>query len=962
MAFQGPSIIGANYNLANGFPTIYTVGTIIAAGSNSVNKLQIINSSGFAVFTVDTQSNLLDVGASIIPTGTTYNIGSALNPFNYVYCNTLSAATVTFTGASANQVVQTDSSGNLKTSNTLPTNVLATNMSLTNPSIDKISNLTANGFVKTSSSNGSLSIDTNTYLLANNPTWTGTMSTPLTASSIVQTNSSSQLTASNIFPATVRTLSIQPNATSSYAIGTSGLFYTNAYVNTYYVLDSNTTISNSSGDLLLTAATGKSVRTANNFTPSVTATYTCGDSSHIWSTLYVSTITSVTGNLTVSTPISAGSGVLTNTLGVVSGSQINVSNGTAIYVSSNSTISYPSLIKIGNTSSTSSLGVNGCALEFDYYNGPTFSSIIATAYSTYLGINGTGSASAIVTNLTLGDSSNIITQGYIASAYVNNLYATVTYINVNSQAKFSSTIYVSNVSPYSGSQVQISVNNSLQVSSNSTTTFPSLLYIANVATTGSANANGCALEFDYYNASTASSIVLTARGIGLTITGSGSASAITTSLTCNFSTVNLSNLSSTGSITCSANLTFTATMTSQITNSTSGSYTICMFVKNSYTGSVGTSGDVGIRFVENGTGYDIVCNEYGNFYPGANNTYTWGKSSNYWLNIHTAGLTMYGGMTTQAVVPTGDNTYNIGAASNRYSLVYAYTLNVSSSTIYGASNNLILQPYGSDVVPYGNCRPYANNSFTLGSGSYTWSTIYGQTLNLNGDTIYDVSGNIVLKPSSADVVPYANCRPYFNNTYNCGTSSYVWAGVYATKLCSDNWYNVAGTYYFTFTLGKGFQTNASLLPVQDNANQFGASNLRWTTLYAVTGTINTSDAREKNTITPVSEDMGLNFINSLKPVSYKWDVRQNFVDDAGNVMPLPGIRTHYGLISQDVKAAMDKLKMTSDDFAGFIYDAAVDKYGLRYDEFISPMIKAIQQLSSEIEAINSRLANISPSI
>lgn len=58
-------------------------------------------------------------------------------------------------------------------------------------------------------------------------------------------------------------------------------------------------------------------------------------------------------------------------------------------------------------------------------------------------------------------------------------------------------------------------------------------------------------------------------------------------------------------------------------------------------------------------------------------------------------------------------------------------------------------------------------------------------------------------------------------------------------------------------------------------------------------------------------------------------------------------RPHYGLSSQQVKQAMDRLGV--DDFGGYIHDEAADFYGLRMDEFTSPMIKAIQQLADRMD-------------
>lgn len=63
-------------------------------------------------------------------------------------------------------------------------------------------------------------------------------------------------------------------------------------------------------------------------------------------------------------------------------------------------------------------------------------------------------------------------------------------------------------------------------------------------------------------------------------------------------------------------------------------------------------------------------------------------------------------------------------------------------------------------------------------------------------------------------------------------------------------------------------------------------------------------------------------------------------------------RPHYGLASQQVKATMDKLGI--DDFGGYIHDPEANFYGLRMDEFIAPLIKAVQELSARLEAVEAR--------
>ena len=83
-------------------------------------------------------------------------------------------------------------------------------------------------------------------------------------------------------------------------------------------------------------------------------------------------------------------------------------------------------------------------------------------------------------------------------------------------------------------------------------------------------------------------------------------------------------------------------------------------------------------------------------------------------------------------------------------------------------------------------------------------------------------------------------------------------------------------------------------------------------------------------------------------------------------------RTHYGFIAQDIEELMNTLNMDSKDFAGFIkspkkvikyedengtklknpIEEVVENeydYALRYDEFIAPLIKVVQEQQKTIE-------------
>ena len=132
-----------------------------------------------------------------------------------------------------------------------------------------------------------------------------------------------------------------------------------------------------------------------------------------------------------------------------------------------------------------------------------------------------------------------------------------------------------------------------------------------------------------------------------------------------------------------------------------------------------------------------------------------------------------------------------------------------------------------------------------------------------------------------------------------------------------------------------------LKPNRDDKFDFGDTSNRWDDIYATNATISTSDVNLKNTIT--DSTLGLNFIDSLRPVSYKLNNKS---------------RTHYGLIAQEVKTTLDSLSVNTQDFAGYVDPSVTNDddsgpLGLRYSEFIAPIIKAIQELKEEIEKLKS---------
>ena len=118
-------------------------------------------------------------------------------------------------------------------------------------------------------------------------------------------------------------------------------------------------------------------------------------------------------------------------------------------------------------------------------------------------------------------------------------------------------------------------------------------------------------------------------------------------------------------------------------------------------------------------------------------------------------------------------------------------------------------------------------------------------------------------------------------------------------------------------------------------------------------------------------ELGLNFINKLKPKKYRWkpttyvenkevydeEKKENvIVEEEKTITP---VRKHYGMIAQEVKQVLNEMNIDTKDFAGYI-DTSIKEpekpttYGLNYIQFIAPMIKSIQELSSQVNLLTSQ--------
>jgi len=198
----------------------------------------------------------------------------------------------------------------------------------------------------------------------------------------------------------------------------------------------------------------------------------------------------------------------------------------------------------------------------------------------------------------------------------------------------------------------------------------------------------------------------------------------------------------------------------------------------------------------------------------------------------------------------------------------------------------------------------------------------------------------------------------FRNTF-VGASSGTSGTTYAETACLGYNAQVTGTYQ----------------------NQIGGSG---TTTYAYGAVQDRSDARDKADVRDTV--LGLDFIKALRPVDFKWDMRDDYrvpqpepikvdasdeekaahelqmqewraANQLANLKPDGSKkrgRYHHGLIAQEVRAVMESAGVDFGGFQDHKIKGGDDVLSIGYTELIGPLIKAVQQLAAEVAVLKSK--------
>lgn len=313
------------------------------------------------------------------------------------------------------------------------------------------------------------------------------------------------------------------------------------------------------------------------------------------------------------------------------------------------------------------------------------------------------------------------------------------------------------------------------------------------------------------------------------------------------------------------------------------------------------------------------------------------------LAAHVSGMTVYNTATTGDVVPgiySSNGTSWLAVAAQDASTIASGIINTSTQTL-GAGAKTFTSDLTVNGITVGKGAGTGSYNTAMGSNALISNTTGGYnnaigrgalTSNISGTNNIALGANALLSNTTGNsniaiganalngtTTGKKNIAIGFNNmnAFNSGSNN--------TSLGSEITFSTGISN--SIAIGYGVSILAS------NTIQMGNSTITNANIQ-VAWTV-TSDRRWKSDIK--TSDLGLDFINKLRPVSY---LRKN--DETKKI--------EYGFIAQELEETLNKIGISS---AGILSKDSEGMYGVRYNDFIAPMVKAIQEQQTQIDELKS---------
>ena len=268
-------------------------------------------------------------------------------------------------------------------------------------------------------------------------------------------------------------------------------------------------------------------------------------------------------------------------------------------------------------------------------------------------------------------------------------------------------------------------------------------------------------------------------------------------------------------------------------------------------------------------------------------------------------------------------------------------VNVNGVNVEGANNTIYLGGLGN--------IPASSNSVIIGTGSSSALTgqsnvIVGRFAMLNATTSQTT---VAIGAGAGQSVTTGNANTFVGSSSGLNvttgfSNTCIGQGAGSSLGANSNGNTFIGNGTGTNTVGP--ITGTGNICIGLGASPSTASVIQEITLggpsigalrCAQTSITSLSDARDKTNVK--ESNYGIDFVNSLKPVKFEWDTR----DGAKK-----GVKD-LGFIAQD-------LKELDDEHLNLVYDENPDKLEATYGRLIPVLVKAIQDLSKEIEILKAK--------
>lgn len=293
----------------------------------------------------------------------------------------------------------------------------------------------------------------------------------------------------------------------------------------------------------------------------------------------------------------------------------------------------------------------------------------------------------------------------------------------------------------------------------------------------------------------------------------------------------------------------------------------------------------------------------------------------------------------------------------------------------GVAENSGLVGVGSQAIPFGDGSIAIGYTARTGTQSApsAGSIAIGQTAIAQGASPSIAIGKESQATGPRSVGVGESSRGIGQQSVAVGAIAHA-NGAYSVSVGSQAGFNNTGTRntFIGASAGAGTNTFANSSAIGSFAAVTGNNQVQLgdsaTTTY-VYGTVqNRSDLRDKADVEETK--LGLDWIMGLKPIQGRWDMRDDYRvrDEDGNITEIEKdgskkrVRLHQWFGAQDVIEHCEKQGVEFGGVQDHRLDDGLDVLSIGYDEFIPPIVKAMQELTEivkkqaeEIDILKSKL-------